>query len=51
MYFNFGPDFSTGNQRPQRPRNRQQQQQGGGLFGGLNDFLHNGFMNPLFQRN
>ena len=56
MFFNFGPfDFGVSDGRRRRPpQNNQRGGQGQGQPGfmnGLNEFLHNGFMNPFFGQN
>ena len=60
MYFGIGPfglGFNIGQQAPPRvpqmftqqqaPPRQPQNNNGGGLFGGLNNFLNTNFMNPF----
>ena len=51
MFFNFMPAGNNPNRQQQRPRNEPNIPNERGVFGGINDFLFNGFMNPFFRPN
>ena len=56
MYFGINPfGLAFGYNQPQQHQNafqqRPAQNNNGGFLNGLNNFIHNNFMNPFFQNN